>query len=132
MTATQPRPRIVSIAFWCWLAAAILLMMGGLLLVFSQGPVPVFYRGVGGLWIVSGALLSYLAGRSRGGDTRFRRAAVALSIALAVLLALFSVMTSGLVWLVVLALVMTAAVLVMRPGAQQWYLPDDDSAKPDA
>jgi peptidoglycan/LPS O-acetylase OafA/YrhL len=125
MTATEPRPRIVSIAFWCWLAAAILLILGGLLLVFSQGPAPVFFRGAGALWIVSGALLSYLAGRARGGDTRFRRAAVALSIALALLLALFSVMTSGLVWLFVLVLVIVAAVLILRPSAQQWYTPTD-------
>ena len=125
MTATQPRPRIVSIAFWCWLAGAILLILGGLLLVFSHGPAPVFFRGAGGVWIVSGALLSYLAGRARNGDTRFRRAAVGLSVALAVLLALFSVMTSGLVWLFVLVLVMIGAVLVMRPAAQQWYVPAD-------
>lgn len=125
MTATEPRPRAVSVAFWCWLAAAILLMLGGLLLVFSQGPAPVFFRGAGGLWIVTGALLSYLAGRARGGDTRFRRAAVALSVALAVLLALFAVMTSGLVWLFVLILVTVGAVVIMRPSAQQWYVPSD-------
>jgi peptidoglycan/LPS O-acetylase OafA/YrhL len=125
MSATQPRPRVVTIAFWCWLAAAILLMMGGLLALFSQAPVPVFFRGAGVLWIVSGAVLSFLAGRSRSGDTRFRRAAVALSIALAVLLALFSVMTSGLLWLGILVLVMVAAVLVMRPSAQEWYQPED-------
>lgn len=125
MTATQPRPRIVSIAFWCWLAAAILLILGGLLLVLSQSSVPVFFRGVGGLWIVAGALLSYLAGRAGGGDARFRRAAVALSVALAVLLALFSVLTSGLVWLLVLVLLIVAAILVLRPSAQQWYAPTD-------
>jgi peptidoglycan/LPS O-acetylase OafA/YrhL len=125
MSATQPRPRAVSIAFWCWLAAAILLMLGGLLALFSQAPVPVFFRGAGVLWIVSGAVLSFLAGRSRSGDTRFRRAAVALSIALAVLLALFSVMTSGLLWLGILVLVMVAAVLVMRPAAQEWYQSED-------
>ncbi|MCV7345265.1 hypothetical protein [Mycolicibacterium rhodesiae] len=126
MTATQPRPRLVSIAFWCWLAGAIVLMLGGLLLVFSNGPVPVFFRGAGVLWIVAGALLSYIAGRTRGGDTRFRRAAVALSIALAILLALFSVMTGGLVWLFALVLVIVPAVLIMRPGAQQWYTPESD------
>ena len=86
MTATEPRPRIVTVAFLCWLAAAILLMLGGFLLVLSRAPVPVFYRGAGVLWVVAGALLSYLAGRSRNGDTRFRRAAVALSVALALLL----------------------------------------------
>ncbi|BBY63204.1 hypothetical protein [Mycolicibacterium helvum] len=126
MTATEPRPRLVSIAFWCWLAAAILLIMAGLLLLLSRDAVPVFFRGVGVLWIVSGALLSYLAGRTRSGDTRFRRAAVALSVALSVLLALFSVMTSGLVWLFILVLVIIAAVLVMRPAAQQWYQSGDE------
>ncbi|MCV7177281.1 hypothetical protein [Mycolicibacterium sphagni] len=125
MTATEPRPRVVSIAIWCWLAAAILLILGGLLLVFSQDHVPIFFRGAGALWIVSGALLSYLTGRARGGDSRFRRAAVALSVALAVLLALFSVMTNGLVWLLVLVLVIIAAALVLRPSAQQWYTPTD-------
>lgn len=126
MTATQPRPRLVSIAFWCWLAGSIVLMLGGLLLVFSTGPVPVFFRGAGVLWIVAGALLSYIAGRTRGGDTRFRRAAVALSIALAILLALFSVMTGGLVWLFALVLVIVPAVLIMRPAAQEWYTPESD------
>ncbi|QEN12505.1 hypothetical protein ACRDU6_07285 [Mycolicibacterium sp. ELW1] len=126
MTATQPRPRLVSIAFWCWLAGSIVLMLGGLLLVFSNGPVPVFFRGAGVLWIVAGALLSYIAGRTRGGDTRFRRAAVGLSIALAILLALFSVMTGGLVWLFALVLVIVPAVLIMRPGAQEWYTPESD------
>jgi hypothetical protein len=131
MTAPEPRPRVVTIAFWCWLAGAILLMVGGLLLVFSPGPAPMFFRGAGGVWILTGALLSYLAGRARSGDTRFRRAAVGLSVALSVLLALFAVMTSGLVWLFVLVLVMVAAVLVMRPQAQQWYLPAD-SPEPNA
>ncbi|KDF00557.1 membrane protein [Mycolicibacterium aromaticivorans JS19b1 = JCM 16368] len=126
MTATQPRPRLVSIAFWCWLAGAIVLMLGGLLLVFSNSPVPVFFRGAGVLWIVAGALLSYIAGRTRGGDTRFRRAAVALSIALAILLALFSVMTGGLVWLFAMVLVFVPAVLIMRPAAQEWYTPESD------
>ncbi|MCX2933230.1 hypothetical protein ORI20_23440 [Mycobacterium sp. CVI_P3] len=125
MSASQPRPRVVSIAFWCWLAAAILLIMGGLLLVFSQAHVPVVFRGAGVLWILSGALLSFLAGRARNGDTRFRRAAVALSLALTVALALFAVLTSGVVWLFVLVLLMVAGVLVMRPSAQQWYLPPD-------
>ncbi len=126
MTATQPRPRLVSIAFWCWLAGSIVLMLGGLLLVFSDGPVPVFFRGAGALWIAAGALLSYIAGRTRGGDTRFRRAAVGLSIALAILLALFSVMTGGLVWLFALVLVIVPAVLIMRPAAQEWYTPESD------
>ena len=48
-----------------------MLMLGGLLLaVLDTARLPVFFRGAGVLWIVSGALLSYLAGRARGGDTR--------------------------------------------------------------
>ena len=124
MTAPQRRPRIVSIAIWCWLAGSILLMVGGLLLVSAHGPVPVFYRGAGVLWIVSGAVLSYLVGRARSGDTRFRRAAVTLSMGLAVLLALFTVMMGGLVWLAVLVLLIIAPILVLRPAAQQWYAPE--------
>lgn len=131
MTATEPRPRAVSVAFWCWLAAAILLILGGLLLVFARGQAPVFFRGAGVVWVFSGALLSYLAGRARGGDTRFRRAAVALSIALTLLLAMFAVMTSGLVWLFVLILVVVGAVVILRPSAQQWYVPSD-SPEPNA
>ena len=46
MTPTEPRPRLVTAAFWVWLAAATLLILTGLTLLLS-GPVPGFFRGAG-------------------------------------------------------------------------------------
>ena len=121
MTATQPRPRIVNAAFWCWLVAAVLLVAFGLLLAFSTDPLPVLFRGVGGLFALSGLGLGYLAGQARLGRKRFRRAAVALSLAIVVILALFTLMSRGPVWLVVMIVTMVGAVLMMRPSAQEWF-----------
>ena len=120
MTATPTRPRIVSVAFWCWLVAAIVLILAGMVAV-SSSTLPTFFRGAGVVWIVAGALLSYLSGRARRGDIRFCRAAVGLSFGLAVLLVMFIVMSRALMPLLVLLLVVVAAVLVLRPAAQQWY-----------
>jgi peptidoglycan/LPS O-acetylase OafA/YrhL len=121
MTATQPRPRIVNAAFWCWAAAAVLLVAFGLLLAFSTDPLPVLFRGVGVLFALSGLGLGYLAGQARLGRKRFRRAAVALSLAIVVILALFTLMSRGPVWLVVMIVTMVGAVLMMRPSAQEWF-----------
>jgi peptidoglycan/LPS O-acetylase OafA/YrhL len=128
MSATQPRPRIVDAAFAVWLGAATLLILFGLLLALSQSHVPAFFRGAGILFVLAGMALGYLAGRTRRGDRRFRRAAVAFSLAMVVLLALFSVISRGLIWLLIMILAMVGAVLLMRPGAQQWF---DASAQQD-
>jgi predicted signal transduction protein with EAL and GGDEF domain len=45
-------------------------------------------------------------GRTRLGDARFRRAAVAFSVSLTVLLAVFSLMSRGVLWLVITLLVL--------------------------
>ena len=45
MSAPLQRPRIVDAAFWCWLAAAILLAALGLLLALNTANIPVFLRG---------------------------------------------------------------------------------------
>ena len=121
MTATQPRPRIVNAAFWCWAAAAVLLVAFGLLLAFSTDPLPVLFRGVGGLFALSGLGLGYLAGQTRLGRERFRRAAVGLSLAIVVLVAVFCIGAQGLLWLLPMILTMVAAVLMMRPSAQEWF-----------
>jgi hypothetical protein len=76
MTAPPPRPRAVTAAFWCWVVASILLIIGGLIAA-SVGLPPV-YRGAGVLTAIGGAAMAFLAGRTRSGDPRFRRAAVAL------------------------------------------------------
>jgi peptidoglycan/LPS O-acetylase OafA/YrhL len=121
MTATQPRPRVINAAFWCWAASAVLLVAFGLLLAFSTDPLPVLFRGVGGLFALSGLGLGYLAGQARLGRKRFRRAAVGLSLAIVVILALFTLMSRGPVWLVVMIVTMVGAVLMMRPSAEQWF-----------
>ena len=46
MTAPQSRPRVVTAAFWCWVTASLLLMLGGL--IAASLNVPAVFRGAGG------------------------------------------------------------------------------------
>ncbi len=62
-----------------------------------------------------------LAGKLRRGHRGFRRAAIGLSLGLVGLLALFSLSTRGLVWLLIMIAVMVGVVLITRPAAQAWY-----------
>ena len=122
MSAPLQRPRLVSAAFWCWLATAILLAALGLLLVLNPANLPVFLRGAGALFAVAGLALGYLAGRARTGHAGFRRAAVGLALALAVLLALFILVGGGgVLWVLPMILDLVGAVLIMRPSAQEWF-----------
>jgi hypothetical protein len=125
MTAPLPvpssRPRIVDLAFWIWLVSSIMLVLFGLLLALSPSNVPTFFRGAGVLFVLAGLALGYLAGRTRRGHAPFRRAAVGLALALVALLALFSLMSKGLIWLLIMILTMVGAVLIMRPSAQDWF-----------
>ena len=119
MTAPQPRPRVVTAAFWCWVVASMLLIVGGLLAASVSLP-PVF-RGAGAVTALAGAGMAFLAGRSRGGNPRFRRAALALSLTIVVLVALLAVfgVVHVLTLLAVLALI-AGAVLMTRPAAASW------------
>lgn len=122
MSAPLQRPRIVNVAFWCWLAAAVLLATLGLLLALNRANVPIFLRGAGALFAVAGLALGYLAGRTRSGHTRFRRAAVGLGLILVMLLALFILIGGGgVLWVLPMILSLVGAILVMRPAAQEWY-----------
>ena len=119
MTAPQPRPRVVTAAFWCWVVAAVLLIVGGLLA--ASYALPAVFRGAGVITALAGAGMAYLAGRSRRGDTRFRRAAVALSLSIVVLVALVAVM--GVVHILTLLAVIpliAGTVLMTRPAAASW------------
>jgi hypothetical protein len=121
MTVPQPRPRVVTAAFWCWVVSAVALVGLGLLLALSRSNVPVFFRGAGALFVVGGLALGYLAGRANAGHRALRRAAVGLALALVVLLALFCLMTQGALWLIPMILTMVGAVLMLRPTAQEWF-----------
>ena len=64
--------------------------------------------------------LGYLAGRTRTGDARFRRAAVGLALALVVLLALLH-LSPAVVCCALLPMILpmiVGTVLIMRPSAQ--------------
>lgn len=115
------RPRIVEAVFWLWLVAAIALVLLGLLMAFTRGNLPALFRGAGLLFALAGLALGFLAGRTRTGQARLRRAAVGLSLALVVLLALFTLMTGGVLWLIPMSLTIVGAVLIMRPSAQDWF-----------
>jgi hypothetical protein len=119
--APSRRPRIVEAVFWLWLLAAIALVLLGLLMALTRGNLPTVYRGAGFLFAVAGLALGYLAGRTRAGALRPRRAAVGLSLALVVLLTLFTLLTGGILWLIPMILTMVGAVLIMRPSAQDWF-----------
>jgi hypothetical protein len=119
MTAPQPRPRVVTAAFWCWLAASILLIVGGLLA--ASVSLPAVFRGAGIVTALAGAGMAFLAGRSRNGDTRFRRAALALALTIVVLVALCAVF--GVVHVLTLVAVIpliAGTVLMTRPAASSW------------
>ena len=121
MTAPQSRPRVVTAAFWCWLVASILLIVGGLLA--ASVALPAVLRGAGVLTALAGVGLAFLAGRSRNGDTRFRRAAIALALTIVVLVALCAVF--GVVHMLTLLGVIpliAGTVLMTRPAASTWVV----------
>jgi fatty acid desaturase len=91
------------------------------LLALSRNNVPTFVRGAGALFVVAGLALAYLAGRTRARHAGFRRATLGLALALVVLLAIFSLIGGGIVWLLIMILSMVGAVLVTRPAAQDWF-----------
>lgn len=124
MSAPQQRPRVVTVAFWCWVVAAVTLMMLGLLSL-SAANVPPLIRGAGAVFFVAAAALAYLSGRTGRGDRRFRRATVGLSLALVALLALYTLISSGIAWALPMVLILVAAVLVMRPSAEPWFTSED-------
>lgn len=141
MTAAQPRPRIVDGAFWSWLVAAVLLVLGGgvgpLLLVSFDTlrrttPTTVsdvqlqkwlmLYRGAWLLCLLIGLAIAYLAGRVRRGDNRSRRAAVALSLVAVVLLAAggFAHVVTLYALVSIIPLIIAAG-LITRPAASAWF-----------
>ncbi len=94
-----------------------LLIVGGLIAA-SVSQLPMVYRGGGVITVLAGAGMAFLAGRTRGGDTRFRRAAVALSLTIVVLVAICAVF--GVVHVVTLLAVIpliAGTVLITRPAA---------------
>lgn len=141
MTSANPRPRIVDAAFWCWVAAAVLLIFAGLLEITTvklsdlrhvyAASVPDsairslfdYYRVVATVSAVLGMAIGYLAGRTRRGDKRSRRVTIALSVASVVLVLAAKVLLGGVSLLAVLAVIplLLAVVAATRDPASAWF-----------
>ncbi|MCB0932074.1 MAG: hypothetical protein KDB71_09280 [Mycobacterium sp.] len=139
------RPGAVMVAFWLLIVGAVMLMAGGLLTattgfdtVRQTTPASVsdqsvrdllrFYRGVGILFCVAAAVLAGSALRTRDGDPRFRRATMALGLAIIVLVALAALLTGAVFILALLSLLpIVGGVMVLnRPAVAQWFVGGSD------
>ena len=111
MTTSPPepsnRPRLVDVAFWCFVAGAVVMIVGGLTAAaatfesarsaidatVSDEQVRSFltvYRLSGMGFVLAAGALAFLAGRARRGDARFRLAVQGLSFALVVVVGLLA------------------------------------------
>jgi uncharacterized membrane protein HdeD (DUF308 family) len=125
MTETPlARPKSVTAAFWLWLVSGVLLVFVGLLAVtITLTGGALLHRISGGILIVTGLVLVYLAGRSRSGDSRFAHAAVALSLALVVFLSILLAiqMLGAFVSPVVLFLIVASGLVMRSQTAIAWF-----------
>jgi len=118
------RPRTVTAAFWCWLAAAVLAAAFGMLIgTFTTA---LLFQVAGLILVVVGLAQGYLAGRARRGSKRFASAAVGLAMAsvvyLGVLLVLAGIAPVGvLIVAVIMVLFITGSAMNQQSTAQQWY-----------
>lgn len=104
------------------MVAAVLLIVGGLLTATVDPALPAVFRGGGLIVVLAGVGLAFLAGRVRTRDRRFERAAVALSLAIVVAVALIVVfgVTHVLTLLALLPLI-AGMVSIRSSGAQAWF-----------
>ncbi len=139
---SAPRPAIVNIAFWLVVAGAALLLAGGLLGLTSAFGTPrsafspdlsdgevrsivIMRGGISALLVLVGVALSFLAGRARNGDLRFRRSTVWLSASLVALVFVLTLMAPFAMTPVALFGIVPVAIgatLFMRPAASDWFL----------
>jgi hypothetical protein len=139
--STAPRPRIITIAFWLTMVGAVLLLAGGILGITTSLTTPVsafpasmgqgqahrillMHGGVGAVLALAGLGLSFLAGRTRNGDKRFRRALAALAgvvVFLVFVIALLAPYNLELLTLIGVVPVAIGATLFTRPPAADWF-----------
>ncbi|MFC7449316.1 hypothetical protein [Rhodococcus daqingensis] len=140
MGDAQTRPRSVDAAYWLWLVCAALLVLFGLLALTSPGTAIreqlverganpdsvdafiVLLRGSGAVALLTGLGVGLMAGPTRAGDPRFRRAVVALSVVFGVLqLGLMAIGLGQAPVLVVAVLALVASALVYLRSAAEWF-----------
>ena len=143
MAPAERPPRVVEAAFWCWMVAAVLLVVGGLMALFAGGEgmpgnfpgaslsedqarsMAIVYRVAGLIIIACGVAIGYLGVRTRSRNRRYRRFAVALSLAVLLVEAVLGFMFGIVIPLALLALIplIAAAALATRKGAMAWFEP---------
>ena len=130
-------PRTVQVAFWSWVVAGALLLLGGILELWvgftwhfrdpggDERIRSLLYslRGVSALCIALGIAFGYLARRTRAGDKRFRRATVALSIVTVIVLLAGEILLASVTLIAVLAVIplLVAIVAATRDSASAWF-----------
>ena len=140
--STAPRPRVVTIAFWLWASAAVVLLLPGLLSITvptvnvrdqilaaggtAEGADALvsLIRGFGVLTIVVGLAVGYMTGRIGRGHRKFRRACAVLSGVFAFMLlaaTVFGVTAIPILGLLGAILLLVATVLAFRPAAMEWF-----------
>ncbi|KMO76045.1 hypothetical protein [Mycolicibacterium obuense] len=140
MPTPASRPRLVDAAFWCFMGGAVLMIVGGLMsatATFDAARLAIpadvsdervrnyltVYRLIGVGSVVAAAALAFLAGKARGGDSRFRMATLGLAFAVVAVVLLLAVgLGVGQPLILVAALpVLVGAALMTRPSARAWY-----------
>ncbi len=151
MTGTGSRPGAVSGAVWALVIGAVMLAVGGLitaavsfdtLRLVAPESVPDdtirsslwLYRGVGLLFVLGAAALVVLTVRAGRGDVRFRRATMALALALTVVVAVVAAFVgTHIVALLSLVPIVVGTLLLSRPAVVAWFVGSaDPEAGPDA
>lgn len=146
MTPSTPaaRPRVVDLAFWCFIGGAVLMIVGGLMAATAtydaaRAAIPTTvpdqqvrtyltvyrYSGIGAV-LLAGAL-AFLAGRARHGDPRFRLATLALAFAALVVIGLLALGVGVAQPLILLGLlpVVIGTLLMVQPAARFWFQQED-------
>ena len=139
MTPT-PRPKAVDIAFWMLVGGSVLLVVNGMMAVslsFTEGggqtpEIQFFLRASGILFVVLGAALGFLSGRTRQGDSRFRRAVIAFAAAIAIFVLGLAVLAkaASVIALVALLPIIFGALALTRPPVVVWFAQNDLGQEP--
>lgn len=144
MTDGGARPAVVSGAVWSLVIGGVMLAAGGLITAgvsfdtlrqVAPGSVPDdsiraslwLYRGVGALFVLAAAALIALTTRAGRREVRFRRATVALAMAITLVVALAAVLVgTQILALLSLVPIIAGIVLISRPVALAWFAGADD------
>lgn len=146
MTAapSENRPGVVDLAFWCFIGAAVIMIVGGLMASTAtydsaRAAIPAtvsddevrnyltIYRFTGVGSVVAAGALAFLAGRARRGDARYRLALLGLAFATFVVIGLLAIGIGVAQPVILLGLfpVLIGILLLVQPSARTWYARED-------